>query len=76
MSEKYSTDELIGYLENVGFTPPDSIYNLVIARLRAADKLHDAVLESYRWRVSLEITPYDIMSCLLRDAMRRYEGKE
>jgi len=26
MSEKYSTDELIGYLENVGFTPPYLIW--------------------------------------------------
>ena len=77
MREKYSTKEMIAYLDDtVDGATAGSVDLAIIDRLRAADKLHDAVLEQYRWHVSPGITPYDIMSYQLRDAMRKYEGKE
>jgi hypothetical protein len=77
VSEKFTTDEAIKYLESaksvLAFYPDEFMCNAIIARLRAADALYEAIILDYMVRVSPGVSHYDIMPKKLRKATADYE---
>jgi len=77
MSDKYTTDGLIGCLEVYRTFQRDMFtkeeIDAIIARLRAGDALYEAIILDYMVRVSPGVSHYDIMPKKLRKAIAGYE---
>ena len=77
MSDKYTTDGLIGCLEAYRTFQRDMFtkeeIDAIIARLRAGGALYEAIILDYMVRVSPGVSHYDIMPKKLRKAIAEYE---
>jgi len=77
VSDKYTTDGLIGCLEAYRTFQRDMFtkeeIDAIIARLRAGDALYEAIILDYMVRVSPGVSHYDIMPKKLRKATADYE---
>jgi len=75
MSEKQTTQDLVFWLgcRKTNNSAHNFVIDAIIARLRAADALYEAIILDYMVRVSPGVSHYDIMPKKLRKATADYE---